>query len=304
MISFAHESLLPPPTTLRLFYAQNRGSLMLLQLLTQRRYDLMDIMKVFLYRQPQFDLLFGPRSDVGDCIALSPRSFSYLLAWSLYATNLDWLDDEIKQISFVEIRRPDRQTNKMLHDMREHLTRVALGIAESIKSVSDELESPNIDQSKGPDEKSFVRNLPLKKLRQMLTECNELQQLLMETFQLLMSSLSVIDSQRSIEQARRSTLIAILAAVYVPLSFVTGIYGMNVKEINNSPLSVWVVFVTLGVVFMATAFGWAAWHFRHRLLYSFFNLLDAVRWMRGTLDFLSILGTLSTRTAEATLAPS
>jgi hypothetical protein len=51
-----------------------------------------------------------------------------------------------------------------------------------------------------------------------------------------------------IVRSRRGALITCLAFVYVPLSFVTGIFGMNVKEINGSHLSVWTCFVALGVV--------------------------------------------------------
>ena len=50
-------------------------------------------------------------------------------------------------------------------------------------------------------------------------------------------------------------MITALAFFYVPLSFVTGIFGMNVKEINGSPLSLWVCFAALGVVIAATSVG-------------------------------------------------
>jgi Mg2+ and Co2+ transporter CorA len=44
-----------------------------------------------------------------------------------------------------------------------------------------------------------------------------------------------------------------LAAVYVPLSFVTGIFGMNLRELNDSTLPVWVCLEVLGVVLLVTA---------------------------------------------------
>jgi Mg2+ and Co2+ transporter CorA len=75
----------------------------------------------------------------------------------------------------------------------------------------------------------------------------------METFQLLMSSISMQDSQASIEQARRSTRLTQLAFIYVPLSFVTGIFGMNIKELNGSVLDFWAVFVCLIAVVLVTA---------------------------------------------------
>jgi Mg2+ and Co2+ transporter CorA len=44
-----------------------------------------------------------------------------------------------------------------------------------------------------------------------------------------------------------------LAAVYVPLSFVTGIFGMNLRELNDSVLPVWICLEVLGVVLLVTA---------------------------------------------------
>jgi hypothetical protein len=62
----------------------------------------------------------------------------------------------------------------------------------------------------------------------------------MDTFQLLMSTINTLDAQTSLEQAARGSRLTWLAFIYAPLSFVTGMYGMNVKEINGSPVSAWV----------------------------------------------------------------
>ena len=74
----------------------------------------------------------------------------------------------------------------------------------------------------------------------------------METFQLLMSSISVRDNQLSIEQSQRAARLTQLAFIYAPLSFVAGIFGMNVREINATGLSIWVFFVTLAIVVVLT----------------------------------------------------
>lgn len=47
----------------------------------------------------------------------------------------------------------------------------------------------------------------------------------METFQLFMSSLAY----RTVDQARRGGQLTFLALIYVPLLFVTGIFGMNIQ---------------------------------------------------------------------------
>ena len=89
-------------------------------------------------------------------------------------------------------------------------------------------------------------------------EAETTEKFLMDTYQLLMSSISVLDSQTSIDQARRAQTLTQLALIYVPFSFVTSIFGMNVKEINGSPLPMWVPVAaflvvsacTLGILFL------------------------------------------------------
>jgi Mg2+ and Co2+ transporter CorA len=53
-----------------------------------------------------------------------------------------------------------------------------------------------------------------------------------------------------------------LAFLYVPLSFVTGIFGMNVREIDGSPLPIWVCVAALavtGTCKLATLATWRWW---------------------------------------------
>jgi Mg2+ and Co2+ transporter CorA len=77
-----------------------------------------------------------------------------------------------------------------------------------------------------------------------------------------MSSISVQDSQISIEQSQRATRLTQLAFIYVPLSFVTGIFGMNVQQINGTGLSIWVCFVALAIIVVLTGTIFWALHLR------------------------------------------
>lgn len=96
--------------------------------------------------------------------------------------------------------------------------------------------------------------------QRILDEALELERFLMETFQLLLSSISIQDASLSVaqgklsnQQALRATQLTLLASIYVPLSFVTGIFGMNLKELNGSSLPIWVFFATLVVAVAVTA---------------------------------------------------
>lgn len=58
------------------------------------------------------------------------------------------------------------------------------------------------------------------------------------------------------QQARRATLLTILAVIYLPLTLVTGISGMNIKEINAGAPLAWACVVALIVIVGATAAGY------------------------------------------------
>jgi Mg2+ and Co2+ transporter CorA len=66
------------------------------------------------------------------------------------------------------------------------------------------------------------------------------------------SRLSIEQSSLSIDQARRGSQLTFLAFIYVPLSFVTGTFGMNIQQINGSGLNIWVCFVALVPVIFVT----------------------------------------------------
>jgi Mg2+ and Co2+ transporter CorA len=50
------------------------------------------------------------------------------------------------------------------------------------------------------------------------------------------------------KQAQRAYLLTILAVIYLPLTLVTGIFGMNLKEINDGVPRFWACI--LGLVFV------------------------------------------------------
>jgi uncharacterized membrane protein len=182
-----------------------------------------------------------------------------VLSNSISRTNLRYLSQEIRHISFQEIRDPNPKINETLHDRREDLVAFyKAGLVETITYVP-----ANVDRFIGDLRNHFwpdgdwTQRTTTSAHRATLEEALELEKFLMETFQLLMSSISVQDAKLSVKQGQlsnqqslRATQLTILASIYVPLSFVTGIFGMNLKELNGSSLSIWVFFVA--VVIAAT----------------------------------------------------
>lgn len=175
----------------------------------------------------------------------------YLLVSCLWEENLRYLDKEIKRISFKELRNPKLEINSILHDRREDLAHIKEGLIETAMYIPTKVEEYF---SANPDWR-FSSRIKTDNWQRLIEKATKLEAFLMETFQLFMSSVSVQDSQLSIKQSRlsidqaqRGSQLTFLAFVYVPLSFVTGIFGMNIQQINGSGLNIWVCFVALGPV--------------------------------------------------------
>ena len=85
-----------------------------------------------------------------------------------------------------------------------------------------------------------------------------LEKSLMDSFTLLMISISVMKAGSIKDQARQGQMTIRLAFLYVPFSLVTDIFGINVREINGSPLLMLVPMAaflvvsacTLGILFL------------------------------------------------------
>jgi Mg2+ and Co2+ transporter CorA len=179
----------------------------------------------------------------------------YLLVSCLWEENLRYLDKEIKRISFREIRNPKLEINSELHDRREDLAHIKAGLIEAAMYIPTEVKEYFATH---PLWTSSSR-IRIDNWKRLIEEATKLEAFLMETFKLFMSSVSVQDSRLSIEQsslgidqARRGSQLTFLAFIYVPLSFVTGIFGMNIQQINGSGLNIWVCFVALVPVIFVT----------------------------------------------------
>ncbi|KAL8994119.1 MAG: hypothetical protein Q9169_005832 [Polycauliona sp. 2 TL-2023] len=235
-------------TTLRVPYATNRGGLLLPQLFSQTNYRLLSSFQSFFQHGWHFRALFQNITGV-----LPEHALLHLLVSSIWETNLRFLSSNIKRISFRDLRNPKDNTNDELHDCREDIESLKSSIAETLKWTPVHLQD-------------FFMRLPVHQvdcwsptlppsqaLRATLDEAEKLQTFLMDTFQLLMSSISVRDSKRSMQQAQQQSWLTQLASLYLPLSVLTGIFGMNLKEINGSYVPFWWALAVLVILFVCTA---------------------------------------------------
>ncbi|EPE34320.1 Magnesium transport protein CorA, transmembrane region [Glarea lozoyensis ATCC 20868] len=261
--------------TLRLLHSNSRGGVELPHIYdsSRREYSLFENLKTFCHHHWHLRVLFDQRIDHFGCdyvvypnkLVLPATPLIYLWASCLWEENLKFLDKEIKRISFREIRNPRLEINAILHDRREDLAHIIQGLADTNMYIPREVHEFFATH---PNWLDFTRTKP-ENWDRLIAQANKLDAFLIETFQLFMSSVSVQDSHMSIEQsrlgmeqARRGSQLTYLAFIYVPLSFVTGIFGMNVQQINGTGLNVWVCFVTLvPLVCLTGLVFWGVWFY-------------------------------------------
>jgi Mg2+ and Co2+ transporter CorA len=104
--------------------------------------------------------------------------------------------------------------------------------------------------------------------------------------QLAIGSGNLMDSAIMKRDARRATLLTLLAAINLPFSLVNGIFGMNVREINGSPLGYQACLATLGVMALSTIIflsRYLGWRKREWLLRAKNKLFRMIRrfWNAG-----------------------
>jgi len=91
-------------------------------------------------------------------------------------------------------------------------------------------------------------------LVQITQDLDKLDKELHEEIHLIIGAVTVQDSDSTKQQAERATLLTLLAAIYLPLTLVTGIFGMNIKGIDEEGRLGWrACCVALAVVGVCTA---------------------------------------------------
>jgi len=196
-------------------------------LYAQDVFSLFEILKNFFSHSWQIRLLLAGETNS----MMPPDAFVHLLAASNYQGNLRWLDAEVRRLAFKDIREPNISINNRLHDRRYDLNTVQTEVQATIKWIP-----ANVDDYFEKDLSSdIVLRSPRKALEEVMSDSEYLDKFLMDTFQLLMSSINIIDSAAGIEQAKRTTLLTQLAAIYLPLSLVTSIFGMNISGLKGAP---------------------------------------------------------------------
>lgn len=235
-------------TYLRLSYSTDRVGLSLPYLLDSERktFDMLEFLeKALKHTWPRECLFVKTETRTGLKSAVRPHPLLYVLADFAWTHNLRLLDTDIKRVSFDNIQSPHMDIATKLHGLREDLAYLRAEVGHMIRFTPPALVR-YYNSGSEEDHPYRPREDPVNSSQRIADDAAVLEQFLTDSLNLLIASIALRDSQRA-------DMLTWLAAVYVPLSFVTGIFGMNLRELNDSTLPVWVCLEVLGVVLLVTA---------------------------------------------------
>jgi hypothetical protein len=90
-------------------------------------------------------------------------------------------------------------------------------------------------------------------LKELEGRISTMTQTVNEEIQIAIGSVQVEDTKVMKRQSEWTVVLAVLAAIYLPLSLVTGIFGMNITDLSETPApEKWTVVRTWAVIFGIT----------------------------------------------------
>ena len=78
----------------------------------------------------------------------------------------------------------------------------------------------------------------------------------------MMNRAVVAESRKGIEQAERVKRLTVLATIFIPISFVTSLFGMNFREFGTGKLSIW-LFVAVAIPVLICAYIAFIWNYAY-----------------------------------------
>lgn len=162
-------------------------------------------------------------------------------AWEIHLMHLT---DDIEHTQRIGLENPTVDSLRRINVQRRHVQQAAKDIEKCLElfepdshTLEPEPYNEHLLESRGLEGKAAA-------LKQDINDITTL----------LIGSISVMDARDSRIQAERSTALTALAAIYLPLSLATGVFGMNIWEINKGSPKWWaVVALSLGLLVLTLA---------------------------------------------------
>lgn len=193
----------------------------------------------------------------------SDDGFPWLLAHLAWKDSVRHLSVELDDLMTKAATGPSTEDFVWLNTCRR-----------ALQKFSDDLKDYVEGSNRRIPQRYLLSDYQLKAVNFLVAELEALQKQLpdmkqefVETFQLLLGSSAVRDAEiqkalarESKIQAKRATALTALAAIYLPLSLATGVFGMNISEINGGIPRYWAV-LALGLGLMLVSMPFLLWVF-------------------------------------------
>ncbi|KAJ3998256.1 hypothetical protein F5050DRAFT_1567627 [Lentinula boryana] len=155
-----------------------------------------------------------------------------------------WMESQIMRSSDMDLTRD-------LHTIQAHLLHYSSLLEDFQKSIIFVLDTPNPAMDSLPDEERILsRRLLQKECNNLLIEVERLEKSrtmqerrLKNVMNLVFSTVNILDSKRmqdlteaAVRDSAAMKQIAYLSMIFLPASFVAGVFGMNVKELSGQTL--------------------------------------------------------------------
>jgi hypothetical protein len=211
------------------------------------------LQKAMEYTWPRDCLSIGAPTHGSHPLAVRPHPLLYVLSDFAWAHNLRHLDAQVKAMGFENMQSPQRDTATKMLGLRDDLNFLRAEVGNMLRYTPPNLVRYFEAERAANDSWYRPNETPVNSSQRIADDAKALEKFLTSSLELLMMSIALGDSQRAERDSKRADMLTWLAAVYVPLSFVTGIFGMNLRELNGSSLPFWICLEVLGVVLLTTA---------------------------------------------------
>jgi len=266
--------------------APNFGSRVVVCMPDHNRVDLINDAVVDLIQQhwPVFDWKCSAETEVSPWAQSKADGlvFASLLKETILRMGVEREEGEMRDLAYLADTEDGAEHFKRLTDFRRVLARLhqSLGDAQSAfkTSIKTELHPLGLVLLRGardpkqsatfmPGETAEVSTKPqqpndftrmhLDSMQGLQERLDAIKEDLNEEIQLAIGSVQVHDAQTMKKQTTWTMVLTMLAAIYLPMTLVTGIFGMNITEISSEATApdAWWAFGAWAVVFAFTLAG-------------------------------------------------
>jgi hypothetical protein len=189
-------------------------------------------------------------------LAISSQSqFLNLIAAKLDGCASANMPPESNWESLPNLRYTEQVLNRYTNATRQALN--------SIRSASTHPKWPHDTTESGRRKAAAAAENVVRDFEHLLGRAEVLDRRATEAISVLMSSISILESQRAIQQAEKMGKLTFLAFLFIPLSFTSSFFGMNVTMLKNDvDLKWWVVF---SIPVLVGSFALYYWDIERRL---------------------------------------